>query len=129
MVKILSFTILALLVVGILLDPCTFRVSAAHTARAAPWWQLAFSSVDIALIATAAAYAQTGRHRVAIRILLVETIYNLVVSIGLMNFHGLSRFAAHFGHYEGLALYLAWLGLRIGALWMWFEQAITTTER
>lgn len=129
MVRILSFAVLAVLVIGILLDPCTFRVNAAHAAGAAPWWQLALSGVDITLVATAAAYGHSEQYRIAFRILLLETIYNLVVSIGLINFHGLSRFAAHFGHYEGIALYLVWLGLRIGALWLWFEQAVTSRNR
>lgn len=117
--RVLSFTLLVMLVVGVLVDPTTFHLNASHAAPAAPVWQTALALADLCMLAVALILSVEHRYRWAILALSAETAFHVLLSVAYLTRDGLSRFANNIGHDEYLALYMLLISVRAILIGSW----------
>lgn len=128
--RLLSFVLLIPIISGVLLDPATFRLNAAHAAPPAPPWQTLLALIDIALLAYLAAVVAERHYRRAILIVAFETTFHLALSIGYLLRDGLDRFSNNVGHVEYLIIYLVLLAFRavLVGVWAVWDQQLTASN-
>jgi hypothetical protein len=111
--------VLVVLLIGVLVDPCTFRLNNSDVSPSAPLWQTVLSLIDVLLLVIVSVLSFEGNAIRAVQILIIETAYNVFLSVVYLGRFGLLRYAEHFGHHEYLMLYLALIGLRLVLMLIW----------
>lgn len=106
----------AALLLAVLFDPYTFRKTASDAVVAAAPWQTALGLVDALLLAVAGLHVWRTNVRMAFRVLCVEALFNLALSIAWILRDGLARFSRGFGGEEYLSAYLGLMMLRVTLL-------------
>lgn len=102
-----------ILIIGLLLEPTTFRATGADASYPAPWWQTAMAIGDALLLAGCAGYAFERRFAKAQWWLLGECTYNIATTILYTIRDGEDHFYGGFGPTYHLPIYLSLVLLRL----------------
>jgi uncharacterized membrane protein len=115
----IATSLAALVLAGsVLLDPYTFRLNGSDAIMAAPWWHPVFALMQVALLLAAAA-AAWARPALVLRLLIGESLLNVVLTMVYVHTDDISRFAFGVGASSYLQLYLALVALRLVLALLW----------
>lgn len=113
MSRVAGVILIGVLIVTILVDPYTLRLNASDVIAQAPWWQTAIGLLSMGLLASVAVSLWRGRNARASKLLGIETLVTIGISIIYVQRDGISRFELGFGGEEYLTWFLIAVALRV----------------
>jgi hypothetical protein len=111
--RLIVVLLLGVLLAASILDPYAMHANASDAVLDAPWWQSGLALLDAGLLAIALWLVLRNHGASAIKLIGIEALFNLVLSVGWVLRDGVGRFLHGFGGKEYLSVYLTLVALRI----------------